>query len=342
MSSSNTSKLLFNLTDLQSSLGGHIEEINGIKTLYFDNENGKGHFRFLKFGKGLVSIFANVHLTSSFIFNIGQSKSELLNFISCLNGSFSYASCNSHTTNTLAKQQTAAVESEHNFQNFILIKAGCETTFSVICIDKAVYFKDVNGTKNAPKSKLLSLLRSIEKKGNKLHLKFYNLEIVEYVNQLFPSTENNAITEFMRFEGASYLIFANHIKQIYESTMASMSQSNLTDSELEKVQSLGEDIIANPEDDYTVNMLCRSSGLSPSKLQLGFKAMFNRTVSEHIRFVRLKKAEHLLKTTDLNISEIVYTIGFTSRSYFCKIFKKEYGYSPKQFKKKSFTPLVEK
>ncbi|MDX1318460.1 MAG: AraC family transcriptional regulator, partial [Xanthomarina gelatinilytica] len=40
----------------------------------------------------------------------------------------------------------------------------------------------------------------------------------------------------------------------------------------------------------------------------------------------------LIKNTDMNISEVVYTIGLTSRSYFSKIFKEKYNCSPKDYK----------
>ena len=71
--------------------------------------------------------------------------------------------------------------------------------------------------------------------------------------------------------------------------------------------------------------------MSPAKLQEGFKLLHNRTVSDFIRNVRVETAEHLIKTTDLNISEIVYTVGLTSRSYFSKIFKQKYKCSPKYY-----------
>ena len=72
--------------------------------------------------------------------------------------------------------------------------------------------------------------------------------------------------------------------------------------------------------------------LSAAKLQEGFKALHDRTVADYIRNVRLEEAEHLLKTTDFNISEVVYSVGFLSRSYFSKIFKTKYRCSPKEYK----------
>ena len=67
-------------------------------------------------------------------------------------------------------------------------------------------------------------------------------------------------------------------------------------------------------------------------LQEGFKLMHGTTVSDYIRAVRVEKAEELIKTSDLNISEVVYSVGFTSRSYFSKIFRQKYNCSPKEYK----------
>jgi AraC-like DNA-binding protein len=105
-------------------------------------------------------------------------------------------------------------------------------------------------------------------------------------------------------------------------------------SELKIVRKLSAIILKNPEKEYSLEELSLQSGLTQSKLQDGFKFLYNRTVTEYIRHVRLESARYLIRTTDLNISQIVYTIGFSSRSYFSKIFREKYDITPNQFKKK--------
>ncbi|WP_431137979.1 helix-turn-helix domain-containing protein, partial [Psychroserpens mesophilus] len=58
---------------------------------------------------------------------------------------------------------------------------------------------------------------------------------------------------------------------------------------------------------------------------------YTRTVADYVRHVRLETARNLLRKTDMNISEVVYSVGFNSRSYFSNIFKKQYGLSPSDF-----------
>lgn len=59
--------------------------------------------------------------------------------------------------------------------------------------------------------------------------------------------------------------------------------------------------------------------------------MEGTTVTNFIRNERLILAEELIQTSDMNISEIVYSIGFTSRSYFSKIFRNKFNCTPKAY-----------
>ena len=86
-------------------------------------------------------------------------------------------------------------------------------------------------------------------------------------------------------------------------------------------------------------MLALKSGLSQAKLQEGFKLLYARTVTEYIRHIRLEAARDYISTTEMNISQIVYTIGFSSRSYFSKIFKRKYGISPSDFQNNIRVPM---
>lgn len=63
-----------------------------------------------------------------------------------------------------------------------------------------------------------------------------------------------------------------------------------------------------------------------------FKKATGTTVTDYINFVRVCKAEELLQT-DLNVSDVCYTVGFSSLSYFNRIFKKYKLCSPSVYKR---------
>ena len=68
-----------------------------------------------------------------------------------------------------------------------------------------------------------------------------------------------------------------------------------------------------------------------NKLQEGFQSIFGKTVNEYIRDVRLTRALNILLAGNKNVSEVVYELGLSSRSYFSKIFKEKYGVSPGKY-----------
>lgn len=63
-----------------------------------------------------------------------------------------------------------------------------------------------------------------------------------------------------------------------------------------------------------------------------FKKITGKTFVEYANYIRLTEAEKLLLTTDLNITQIAFATGFTSASYFIKIFKRYRGISPNKMK----------
>jgi len=156
------------------------------------------------------------------------------------------------------------------------------------------------------------------------------LKLLEKINHVSRLSKKN-IAEELILEGLIYQIIGLKMKQLLEKSPSNEGYGMLSFSEIERLKTISDFIRENPALDYSIEFLCRETGVSPFKLQEGFKNMYNRTVIDFIRNVRLEKATELIKTTDLNISEIVYSIGLTSRSYFSKIFKKKYKCSPKFF-----------
>lgn len=79
---------------------------------------------------------------------------------------------------------------------------------------------------------------------------------------------------------------------------------------------------------FTVSDLCEAARLSNTQVNRKLKALTGKTPSQFMRSIRLQKALELLQTTDLNISEIAYRVGFNDPSYFSRSFSEEFGRPP--------------
>lgn len=82
--------------------------------------------------------------------------------------------------------------------------------------------------------------------------------------------------------------------------------------------------------DSSLNVETVSGALGLSRVQLyrKVKSLTGSSPVEIIRLARLKRAEHLLKTTAKTVAEISYDVGFSSPSYFSKCFKDLFGVQP--------------
>mgnify|MGYP002306573965 FL=1 len=78
----------------------------------------------------------------------------------------------------------------------------------------------------------------------------------------------------------------------------------------------------------SVETISSALGLSRVQMYRKVKQLTGQSPVEIIRVTRLKKAERLLKTTQMTVSEISYDVGFSSPSYFSKCFKDYFGCQP--------------
>lgn len=89
--------------------------------------------------------------------------------------------------------------------------------------------------------------------------------------------------------------------------------------------------ITNP--DMNIEYICTKIGMSRTKLYQKIKSITGQSTGEFIRSIRLKKAVQIMTHQDVPLTEVMYSVGIQTQSYFTKAFKKEIGKTPSQFLK---------
>lgn len=91
---------------------------------------------------------------------------------------------------------------------------------------------------------------------------------------------------------------------------------------------------ANPEID--IESVTKAAGVSRTKVNDILKAEYGTTFTNHINKLRLVEASRLLaEKPDAHITEIAYLVGFKNISYFNKLFKEQFGSTPKEVRGKA-------
>ncbi|AVH72818.1 helix-turn-helix transcriptional regulator [Nostoc sp. 'Lobaria pulmonaria (5183) cyanobiont'] len=79
--------------------------------------------------------------------------------------------------------------------------------------------------------------------------------------------------------------------------------------------------------------LASQIGLNDFKLKRGFREVFGTTVLGYVQSLRLEQAKQLLIDTNLTIAEIAYQVGYESISHFGYLFKRQFGITPREYRK---------
>lgn len=82
--------------------------------------------------------------------------------------------------------------------------------------------------------------------------------------------------------------------------------------------------------------------MSRSYLTRSFRNITGFSVVEYMTYIRIQKAQQLLRESDRSITEIADLCGFGNITYFEKVFKEATGQTPVQYRKNVVTSIKEK
>ncbi len=84
--------------------------------------------------------------------------------------------------------------------------------------------------------------------------------------------------------------------------------------------------------DISLDDVSKEVDISPYYFSKLFKEEAGENFIEYLTNIRLKKAKELLDTTEMSMKEIGIQIGYSDPNYFSRIFKKNFGITPTEYK----------
>lgn len=117
----------------------------------------------------------------------------------------------------------------------------------------------------------------------------------------------------------------------FEPTQAVLEQeTNTEDAFIHKAILLVESNLDNP--DFGIETMVDELHMSQSTLYRKIKSLTGLSLTAFIRSIRLKKSAQLILSTDLNLNEIAFEVGFNDYKYFKTSFKKQFDCVPSLYK----------
>lgn len=134
----------------------------------------------------------------------------------------------------------------------------------------------------------------------------------------------------VRFLTADFTALSNLFAYVYACCGTGNGAAGLYDSAL--VNKAIAYIRENYREELTLQSVADACFCNRNYLCGLFYKVTDKHLADYINEVRIGQAIHLMRMSDLNITQIAAQVGYNDSSYFSKVFRKQMACSPKQYK----------
>lgn len=106
-----------------------------------------------------------------------------------------------------------------------------------------------------------------------------------------------------------------------------------SDDEMDIIEKVERYLKLHRNRDITSADLCEHFSCSRSHISHQFKTATGKSIREYLTELRLADAKSLLRHSELSVTEIAFSVGFSSSNYFANVFKNEFGMTPGAYRK---------
>jgi AraC-like DNA-binding protein len=155
--------------------------------------------------------------------------------------------------------------------------------------------------------------------------------LFEMMKEIFSSHNRTDEVSQLEITGRTYLMIAYLIREHSTKNLSEISQRRYLEK-LEKVNKAIQYIEKNFTENLTTESLSHMVHLSEGYFCHLFKEVTGRSSKDYILGLRIKKAEKLLASSGMSVTEVCYTCGFSDPNYFSRIFKQRTGKQPSEYR----------
>lgn len=322
------------LREIAVSWNARFTQDYGTAKLIMDNNVGKGDAYAYDIMPGLAVFCYDIHFKEDITIEKDEFVMNPVYFIYCLEGCYYHNFGDEEDKMQVSQMQNTIIKSTKNRTNIIEVSKNTHLKCSIILIMKdKLDLEPSSSRREFLKSTLNNILEIVDEDESYKYFGEINLDIAQYAKVLIKNKQTDAVGRLIT-ESAVLRTLAAQLQSLNESKDKPELYPTLTATEIDAVLHLNAFISENMSSKITIQKLSKKSGLSPKKLQAGMRLLYGESINTFIKNVKLEHAKDLIENTDMTISEVSYSIGINSRSYFSKIFQERFGILPIDFSRR--------
>lgn len=300
----------------------------GEYSLKIPDDIGEGTIRGINFPNGIGLHILNCYFKDDTEFYFKNKRINSLRFIYCMKGEISHKFSQSSENETSIKRSEHLIAApRYDEDQMYQIKKQQSSIICYLEIDKERFQSQLSYNLSKIDPVYYPLFADVNALKRILQKGYYSLQISDIIDDILNNEDVGLIRT--NYLGAKALECTSLMLKLYkEDSSKDASKTTLRLYDLENISAAVAYIEKNIADLDTIPKIAEAVGMESYRLQEGFKRNYGITVNDYIKEHRLKRALTMLTSEDMNVSEVVYALGLSSRSYFSKIFKEKYGISP--------------
>jgi AraC family transcriptional regulator, carnitine catabolism transcriptional activator len=138
-------------------------------------------------------------------------------------------------------------------------------------------------------------------------------------------------------EVAEHLLLSRHRPAQTEQRVEARVEASSSDAAVTRAQAI---MLAHIDEPLACREIARSVRLSLRQLERRFKDELRCSILQHYRQIRIAKAHQLLQQTELSVTDVALSCGFSSPEYFCRLYRAFFSCSPSRDRRQSTTAPV--
>jgi len=295
---------------------------------------GHGSISGIDFGGGFGLLNYNCVFHNTFTIKFTLKEVHPMKFMHCREGKFTHTFEGNQESRDINTYENIIVASSQKNGHILTFAKGHKIEICSIEVDRNRFLPNVENLNIHGGDELSNVILDINGSNKFFHTGHYSLEIHNIITSLLEGKETEIADIFFK-KGKSYEMLALQWDQFYKdkSKLALHRKINLGDFTL--LENIITYIEENIEEAITLKSIESKFNTNEKRIQFLFKSAYQRTFNAYLQHIRLENAIELLKDPRNNITDVVYAVGLTNKSYFSKIFKEKFGITPSQFIKES-------
>jgi len=300
--------------------------------LHVPKKRGEGKISAFGFPCGISLLLFDFTPRQDLELNISSTKTTPIQFNFCVEGTaihiFDNSQCQYHL---LPLQGSITASPRQSFQQ-LRFPANRKIVLTILAVDRKEYLDKVDCQLKQVPENLANLFRDVKAGSSFFYQSNYSVAISECIQSIINTTYKGLVrSTFM--EALALELLGLQIKQYKDDLLSSSQKVIVREQDTEKIMQARKILKESIAEAPTIPELAKMTGINQQKLKKGFKQLFNQTIGQYLRSIRLNQAKLLLLEGSLSVIAISQQVGYQNSSHFARRFKEKFGVLPKDYQK---------